>query len=170
MIPITIPIPISITIAAAGFEVNRIAANGPLGAILAGIAPTAAGRIAIPFIVIVVRMPQQIRVPAIGARIEIHLRQGYLNQLAVALAMPRGIQAIVKALAHEALLVAALAHAVLHPFTGYRTAYPMGRYALASQHTPEAGCKDEVKQMQTKRKRNTTTAASEAIRDLGVTR
>lgn len=145
MIAVPISIAIAAAAAAAGLEVNGIAANGSLGAVLADIASTAAGRITIPFIIIIVRMSQQIRIPSIGARIQIHLRQRYLNQLTVALPMPRRIQTIVEALAHETLLVAALAHAVLDTFTGYGTAYPVRGYALASQHTPEAGCKDEKK-------------------------
>lgn len=160
MITITIPITFTITFpiaaiaaaaagpgwiaaTAAGLEVNGIAADGPLGAVLAGAASTAAGRIAIPLIIIIVRMPQHIRIASIGAGIQIHLGQRQLNQLTIALAMSGRIQAIVKALAHEALLVAAFAHTILDTLTGYGATHPMRRDTLAGQHTPEAGCNKE---------------------------
>jgi len=59
--------------------------------------------------------------------------------------MPRGIQAIVEALAHETLLMAAFPHAFLNTLARDRATHPMGSYTLASQHTPETGCNKMMK-------------------------
>lgn len=60
-VPIAIPISAIATAAAAtaaGFEVDGITRDRTLGAVLADIAATAAGCIAIPFIIIIIGMPQ----------------------------------------------------------------------------------------------------------------
>jgi len=140
VIPVPVPIPISKSSSAAtGLEVDGLAAHRTLGAILASTATTAARCIAVPLVVVVVGMPQQIGVPPIRAGVQVHLGQRHLNQLAVALAVTRGVQPVVEALAHESSLSSALSHALLHALAGYGAAHEVGGYSLSGQDSPEAG-------------------------------
>lgn len=146
---IVIPVPVTILIAissracssaaTARFEVHGLTAHWTLGAILAGTPPTAAGRIAIPFIVVVVWVPQQVLISPVGTGVQVHLGQRHLDQLAVALAMTRRIQAVVEAFAHEAPLPTALPHALLDALAGDGATHPVGGYPFAGQDAPEAG-------------------------------
>lgn len=142
VIPVSVPIPVTVAISPCSptrLEVNRLTANRTLGTILASAAATAARRIAVPLVVIVVGMPQQIGITSIRTGVQVHLGQWHLDQLAVALPVTRGIQPIVEAFAHETPLPTTLPHALLHPLAGYGAAHEVWCYPFSGQDSSETG-------------------------------
>lgn len=70
-------------------------------------------------------MVQQIRVTAMGTRVQIHFGEWHFDQFTIALATSRGVQAVVESFADETPFFGTFALTILETFTGQGLSHPL---------------------------------------------